>query len=349
MAKVFGLVFLQRLLLFAVACLAVLQGPLASEAEITVDKVLTEVSSRFLSRSQWPELKEQAYGYSHSFRKALSNPFMTIYRGISLSTKWKPGLVLFLISNLFFIWFISELYVLLLRKFTYQQTFLITALVTALPWNYELNLLSEYSFFCFLVVLSIHRALLNRWHASAFALALACYLNPMMIFLGLLILGIFVFYHRQHSFRQWGPHLLLFFGVLILFLAMEVPQAETLRQAWRESFFATLIAGNAAYTTAFSKPGEWTLLWFVLSLFVVGCVYLWKKLPGVHRIIPPALLVLVLAAVPLSALRAELSVGGMAMAGFVAQWGKKKAWYLYLALVALVAAQVYVSFRTLIY
>lgn len=126
------------------------------------------------------------------------HPFLWAQRLFSQKTGIGRPISGIVLSNIFFLLFLSEFYALLTRIVLPEVATFTTILLVLFPTSYEMSLVSTFSLTCFLITLTLRHALDNRWLPVGLALALLLLIEPAALFL--LPLTLYLFWNFQRHF-----------------------------------------------------------------------------------------------------------------------------------------------------
>jgi hypothetical protein len=248
-----------------------------------------------------------------------SNPFVWLARVAYAFLPVQPVTCLLILSNIFCLLFLWEVYALVNRMALPEVAS--GAAVLSLLWitSYEMSMGSAFSLSCFLVLFSLRHAVDNIWILTGLGLALLGIFEPLMVGLLPLVLYIFVYYQRHFSLSQVAKRALFFL----------LPVAGTLIWRWEDyrgvlrviqsSSFPTvwhaISTGNFFELASTSHFGQS----FSLVFFLFGAIAAFAtNTTVIHRILPLYSLLVVLAFSSYAQLASRVLFAAACMGGITA-------------------------------
>ncbi len=223
------------------------------------------------------------------------NPFYWIGSFLKKVTPLTSASLVLILSNLFCLLFLWELYALTSRMALPEVA--VSTAIFALLWvtSYELSLGSYQSLTCLLVVLVVRHALDNTWLIGGLALGLLAVTD--LIAVGLIPLLLILFWHYQrHEPSSEVLKKIAFFTIpLALALVLSYQSIPSFNTQYHASALATLVG--------FISRGEWgalfsqaslgqtisVIIFFAGMIVTVGVNNVW-----LHKLIPAYLFFVVL-------------------------------------------------------
>jgi hypothetical protein len=259
-------------------------------------------SSVFLS---WHELwggilkKTEETAESESLAKALSqttldtvksdpNPYIWTLRAAHEVLPFSQPILLILFGNLFFLWFLAELFGLLNRLITPDVAEVATIMAAVWVTTYELSLGASYSVPSLCAIAAVKHALDNRWLIVGFFAALLTSFGAIALPILVLLAVIFVYFQRHFFAGQIAKRVLFFLvpvGLMFWLRAGDIwsMAGGNVDSALMQFFLAT--RGKFPLSTFVSM--NYLPQTLAVIFFAVGLV---TSVPGnliwIHRIIP---------------------------------------------------------------
>lgn len=184
------------------------------------------------------------------------NPFLWLGHLLHKVLRLPIFLTVIVLSNLFFLLFVSEAHALLSRIITSDVSGATAILIVIWPTSYEMSLGSSMALVCWLVMLALRHAMEDKWLIGGVALGVLALADPVAV--GLFPLLAYIFWYFQRHF-PWSSRLLKG-GCFLIPFALAI--------AWRWADYKT-ISGVISHSAAFS------LVTFSKSTGGVG--WLWSQ------------------------------------------------------------------------
>ncbi len=269
--------------------------------------------------AQTPEAGELSSRLSGlSWLESARDPFITLSFALMKLTGLSPSAVLVLLSNLFLVLFLVELYRLLSRSVLPEAAYATAVLAILWPASFELGLGSRLAFECWLLNLSLRCLLDNRWLYVGLGFGGFLLYDHRAIWFLPLVLYFFMYFQR-HFHTTIVLRRLLFFAIPFT-SALWISNfhvAEIFSQ-WRGSFLANLWPPSGIYqlASAYGWPHFIGQL-ISLALLMGGAVLSFKSpLQWLYRSIPVSLGVYALALIPWGAVGSRGVLAAAALQGF---------------------------------
>ena len=323
MWKAFIALIGHRFLLFLTAFL-VINAKLPSTTSGVLPQLhpTKEILSKGLQRIfEGPEFarldKAMAFPPSAIF-KSDSDPFLWMARWLVAITGLSPHLILILLSNLFFLIFLSELFATLSRMVPTEVAEGALLLLILWPTSYEMSVGSSWAMTSCLATVVIREAMDNRWLIGGIAMGLLTLQHPLAV--GLIPLLAYLFWYFQRHFLAWqilkrASFFLIPLGIALFFRWSELPSfKETLSQSalWNVAHVIQTAGKGASWTFSQSFSGQTLTILF----FAIGAgVSLFSHSGFLHRILPLHMLLLLLLYTPYGGIASRASLAASCLAG----------------------------------
>lgn len=247
------------------------------------------------------------------------NPFYWIGTLIKKITPFKSAWIILILSNLFCLLFLWELYALTSRM-TLPEVAVGTAVLTIL-WitSYELSLGSYQSLTCFLVVLVVRHALDNTWLLAGLGLGLLALTDFIAIGLVPLLILLFWHYQRHEPTVEALKKLGMFLIPLALVVAYRYDDLPYLRTQYASSSLATVagIISRADWGLLLAKQNLASTI--SLTAFFCGMIVtIALNTIWIHRLIPPYLYLVVLLFSDFGSLSSRIILSAVVLSGLSA-------------------------------
>ncbi len=277
------------------------------------------VSNRFFDRvAQGPEahiVEELGHDSVGQVISKSRNPFHWVCAAMKSVTGMRPVICLLILSNLFLLLFLFELYALFNRMVTSDISTLGATFVLLWPTSYELSLGSSLTLACFLLTLAVRQALdQNWWFAGLVAAALAL-MDP--IALALLPVFAYLFWgvQRFSPAKEWGRNLAFFLVPLCLGALLSGHSWQTVMGTMDQSALLNLFqmkgaSGDGLFSH--SMAGQTLSLIF---FFLGAAGGLFTNVNPMHRFLPMGVLLALLLSSPYGALASRAPLAGVCMEG----------------------------------
>lgn len=247
------------------------------------------------------------------------NPFYWIAVLVKNVTGLSSAIVILILSNLFCLLFLWELYALTSRMSLPEVAVGTAALAMLWITSYELSLGSYQSLTCFLVALAVRHALDNTWLLGGIALGLLAITDLLAVGLIPLLLILFWYYQRHEQMGDVVKRGLFFFLPLAIALALRFNDLSYLSTQYQSSALGTIVK---QLTT-----GQWS--WFFTQanlgqsisviVFLIGTIVtILVNTIWLHRLIPGYLFFAVLLFSDFSTLGSRMIIAAIVLEGISA-------------------------------
>jgi hypothetical protein len=245
-----------------------------------------------------------------------TNPYLWACRLLMGMTGFAAITTVFLLSNLFFFLFLSELYKLLNLIVTTDITRAALLLTIFWPTSYELSLGSQASLICLLTTYCIRKSVDQSWLAAGVSGGLILLTQPGFLFFVPALGALFWFIQRHFSTRIAVVRLVSFVVPMVLAVGYCLPEYSNLFQNTSTSaggvVYGWLKSGNFSQFANGGNTGQM----LSLSLFAVGAVTsLLSHANWFYRVVPLVLLVSVVLGTPLESLASHLLIAAICLEG----------------------------------
>ncbi len=244
------------------------------------------------------------------------NPFYWIAVPIKSTTGMSSALIILILSNIFCLLFLWELYTLTSRMALPEVAVGTAALAMLWITTYELSLGSYQSLTCFLVMLVIRHALDNTWLLGGLALGLLAVTDLLAVGLVPLLVILFWYYQRHEQMGDVVKRLMLFLLPLGLALFLRNRDLMYLSTQYQSSSLATLIGyitgGQWGNLFSHQNLGQTISIFIFLAgtIVTIGVNTIW-----LHRLIPAYLFLAVLLFSDFSNLGSRIIISAIALEG----------------------------------
>jgi hypothetical protein len=243
------------------------------------------------------------------------NPFHWLCAAMKSATGLRPVVCLLILSNLFLLLFLSELYALFNRMVTSDISTLGATFVLLWPTSYELSLGSSLTLACFLLTLSVRQALDQNWWLAGLVAAALALMDP--IALALLPVFAYLFWgvQRFSPAKEWGRNLAFFLAPLALGALLSGHSWQTVMGTMDQSALLNLFqmkntSGDGLFSH--SMAGQ-TLSLIFFFLGAAGGMF--TNVNPMHRFLPMGVLLALLLSSPYSGLASRAPLAGVCMEG----------------------------------
>ncbi len=267
---------------------------------------------------QTPEVMSLTNRVSLSALESARDPFLTLSSAVMKLTGLSPTAVVIVLSNIFLVLFLVELFRLLSRSVLPEAAFATAVLAILWPASFELGLGSRLAFECYLLTLTLRCLLDNRWLYVGLGYGgFLLYDHRGIWFLPLIVY--FFLYFQRHFHLTVVLRRLLFF-VLPFMAALHLSHfqlAEIFSQS-QGSFLANLWPPSALYGLASTYGWPHLLGQFLsLGLLLGGAVLSFNSpLQWLYRSIPVSLGLFALAFIPWGTVGSRGVLAVAALQGF---------------------------------
>ncbi|MBI1859339.1 MAG: hypothetical protein HYR96_00265 [Deltaproteobacteria bacterium] len=246
------------------------------------------------------------------------HPFYWCVRIWGELTHMSPIASVVLLSNILFLLFLFETFILLSRMVLLETATWGTLLILFFPSSYEISMGSALSITLCLTAIALRRALDNQWFLTGLAVGVMALGDWIVIGWVPLLIYLFWYYQQHFQMVQVVKRVCFFFIPLVL--------AIVVRWDWYAHAF-TSVAGSA-FVSLIHSPNEWmgailsTHAWAnagpILSvlIFLVGAILCFAShTTWLNRLVPLYSVLVVLAYSSVANVTMRLLLAGMALAG----------------------------------
>lgn len=274
---------------------------------------------------------------------ATTHPYLVIVRWWTGLTHMPVSMALLLWSNVFFLLFLWEMYVLLARMVTSDTATSAAILLVLWPTSFEMSLGSGLGLLGFCAVGSVRHALESRWLLSGLFAALLLAAEPMALALLPLLFFIFYYFERNYPISDVAKRALAFFGPIAVMAYLRRERLTNID--FEGSALITLLrsfsSGGVGWLFGSSAAGQTVSLLF----FAVGAgtaAYVNTSL--IHRMIPPLFWLAVVCFSPYSSLASRLPFAAVCFQGIASASSRQALRMIHSILVLLGAYETWVVF-----
>ncbi len=305
-----------------------------------------EISQTFLTKvGELPEAT-QLGNLIHSAPASVvhqsQDPFLWLASWAVNPLGLSPVWALLLLSNLFFFFFLCELYSLLNRLVTPDVA--LSAVVLAILWpaSYEMSLGSGFGLTCMLATMVMRHALDTNWLIAGIALGLLGVSGPLA--LGLLPFLIYTFWYFQRHFaitQGLTRGVFLFLPLLLVYLWQRTTYGS-LGGIFEGSALMNLVQaakqGASSPSWSLSYAGQ-TISLVLLAVGAVAALFTYSTM--MHRLLPLTMWLILLLFSPYGAIASRGLLAGSCLEGLAALCSQPVARLLQFAMIFFAVHDVY--------
>lgn len=336
-----------RIVLFAVALLAINAGLNSTQKTGKLLQPFSALTAQFNSRiSAVPDIRAIENLRPKPFVAAFKenkNPFHWLGYVLSRFLGFSPLVAGYLLSNLFFLLFLFEVYRMLNLVVTTDISRSALYCMVFWPTSYEMSIGSSVSLTCFLTASALRQAVQQRWFSVGIACAFLSFTEDWLIALVPLLALLFIYIQRHFQMRMVIVQLLGF--VVPLLLVQFYMHGTNLfsSSAFHGSALASIIS---ILQHPLLVNGVMAVQLFCVGLFLLGAVNcLWLHSDWFHRLAPLWLLLCLLCFLPLDTIASKLLIAALCLEGITSLSSSSVNGMLQLGMWSWGAWEIYTIFR----
>jgi hypothetical protein len=309
-----------------------------------------DVWTRFFDRvSQGPEAQVVEALGRDSVGQVLEktrNPFHWVCVAVKHMSGMSPAFCLLLLSNLFLLFFVMELFALFNRMVTTDISTAGAIFVLLWPTSYELSLGSSLTLACFLLTFGLRHALEQQWWLAGLACAALALMDPIAIAILPAFAYVFWSVQRFQPAKEWGKSLAFFLvpvtiGALLSGHSWSGVLGTLDKSALLSLFQLKGPAGESLF--AHSTAGQTiSVVFFTLG----GLAALFSNVNPLHRFLPLLVVLAWLISSPYGGLASRAPLAGICMEGVASASSGTASRLAGVMMILLGAYEVYAVFAT---
>lgn len=248
--------------------------------------------------------------------KHTTSPFLWICHWLRNVFGLSPTLAAILLSTIFFLLFLSELYQLIGRMSTLDVAVNAAVLMVLWPSSFEMNLGFSFSMTCYLLLHTARQAIDDRWLQCGLCLGALTLMEPISAGLFPLVAYFFWYFQRHYMAAQVvkkAVFVLLPFGLALYWELAHVGLSTVFRGSALQNLFSTLQANESLrWALTRSMAGQTITLVVFTGGAIAAAV---SNVAPLFRILPIYYLVLLLLFSPYSAIASRAAIAAPALQG----------------------------------
>lgn len=249
--------------------------------------------------------------------RTTTDPFIWLAKLFANITGLSPFLSLVILSNLFFLFFLSELMALLSRMVTTDVAAAAAVLMILWPTSYELSLGAGLAMSCYLITACLKYALDNHWLYVGFLLGALALVEPVAMGLVPLMLYLFWYFQRHFQTSQVIKKAIFFLVPVLIAIFWRWDMYRSLGSVISHSallnLFTTAVRGSTfSWTFGNSVIGQTVTILFLAAGAVASAV---GNVNFIHKLIPIVMVVLLLLFSPYGTIASRAPLAAVCLEG----------------------------------